>query len=62
MIDTIKIITMINQKTYSIIKSLSKVKMSYDNETGEIFYSIINDSLTGSYSSSLSIKIEEKKI
>ena len=53
---------MINQKTYSIIKSLSKVKMSYDNETGEIFYSIINDSLTGSYSSSLSIKIEEKKI
>lgn len=59
MIDTIKIISMINLKTYTIIKSLSKTKTSYDNKTGEIFYSIVNDNLSGSYSSSLSIKIGE---
>lgn len=45
MIDTIKIVSMINQETYDIIQSKSIIKTSYKNDTKEIFYKIINDSL-----------------
>lgn len=59
MIDTIKIVSMINLETYSKIKSSSIIKTSYHSATGEIFYTIINDSLPGSYSSSLSVRVGE---
>lgn len=57
MIDTIKIISMIPFDIYNKIKSKSIIKTSYHSATGEIFYTIINDSLEGSYSSNLSIRI-----
>lgn len=57
MIDTIKIVSMINFNTYNKIRNQSIVKTSYHSATGEIFYTIINDSLEGSYSSSLSIRV-----
>ena len=57
MIDTIKIVSMINFNTYNKIRNQSIVKTSYHSATGEIFYTIINDSLQGSYSSSLSIRV-----
>lgn len=59
MIDTIKIISMINEKTYNSIKAKSIVKTSYHIATGELYYSILNSSLEGSYCSSLSIRIGE---
>lgn len=59
MIDTIKIITMINEKTYKKISNNSIVKTAYNSSTGEIFYKIINDKLEGSYSSSLSVRVGE---
>lgn len=58
MIDTIKIYSMIDKKTYEIIKSKSIVKTSYHNATGEIFYNIINDHLEGSYDSRLSVRVD----
>lgn len=58
MIDTVKIYTMINKTIYDKIKSNSIVKTSYHNATGEIFYNIINDHLEGSYSSSLSVRVD----
>lgn len=57
MIDTIKIVTMINYETYKIIEELSNIKTSYDNSTGEIYYKIINDNIAGSFSSSLCVRI-----
>lgn len=57
MIDTIKIVTMINSETYKKIKENSIVKTSYHNGTGQIFYTIINDKLEGTYNSSLSIRV-----
>ena len=57
MIDTIKIISMINLKTYNKIKALSIIKTSYHSATGEIFYTVINDSIEGSYCSSLSVRV-----
>lgn len=58
MIDTVKIYTMINRDIYEKIKSNSIVKTSYHNRTGEVFYNIINDHLEGSYSSSLSVRVD----
>ena len=52
MIDTIKIISMINKSTYDKIAN-----NSYKRSTKEIFYEIINDHLEGSYSSSLSVRV-----
>ena len=57
MIDTIKIYTEIDKKTYDIIKSMSIVKSSFDNNTKQIQYEIINDHLKGSYDSSLSVRV-----
>lgn len=59
MIDTIKIVTMINLKTYKEIKENSIVKTSYHNGTGQVFYTIINDKLEGTYHSSLSVRVGE---
>lgn len=59
MIDTIKIVSMINKDIYNIIKSQSNIKTSYCIATGEVHYTIINDSLEGSYSSSLSVRVGE---
>lgn len=56
MIDTIKIYTMIDEKTYNIIKSKSTIKSSVDYSTGELHYNIINAKLVGSYDNSLNIR------
>lgn len=56
MIDTIKIYTMIDKKTYDIIKRKSTIKSSVDYSTGEIHYNIINAKLVGSYDNSLNIR------
>ena len=57
MIDTVKIFTTISSKIYKIISSSSCVKTSYSRDTGEVFYEITTDSLEGSYSSSLSVRV-----
>ena len=57
MVDTMKIVTMINEKIYKHIYSRSKINTSYNNETGEVFYKIINNNVEGSYSSSLSVRV-----
>ena len=57
MIDTIKIYTMINKKTYDKIYNNSIIKSSYNKKDGEIYYEIVNDKLEGSYSSSLSVRV-----
>lgn len=59
MIDTVKIVTMINKKIFDIIQSSSVVKSSHDNATGELFYMFLNDSCLGSYNSNLSVKVNE---
>lgn len=59
MLDTIKIVSMIPFSTFQTIQSCSNIKTSYNNATGEIHYKIINDSLEGSYSSSLSVRVGE---
>lgn len=45
MIDTIKIVTMINKSTYDHIRNNSIIKTSYKKSTKEIYYEIINDHL-----------------
>lgn len=57
MIDTIKIYTEIDKNIYNIIKSMSIVKSSIDNNTKQLQYEIINDHLKGSYDSSLSVRV-----
>ena len=57
MIDTIKIYTEIDKKTYEKIHSLSIIKTAFDNNTKDVFYEIINDHLEGSYSSKLSVRV-----
>lgn len=59
MIDTIKIYSMINKDIYKKIHNKSIIKTSYSMETGEIFYSITNDHLKGSYDTSLSVRVGE---
>ena len=57
MIDTIKIYTMINKSTYEKIYHSAIIKSSFNMGTGEIYYEIVNDSLKGSYDSSLSVRV-----
>lgn len=57
MIDTIKIISMIDYDTFNKIKNSSNIKTSYSNKTGQIFYTVINGNLQGMYNSSLSIRV-----
>lgn len=45
MIDTIKIISMIDRNTYDKISNNSIIKTSYKRSTKEIFYEIVNDHL-----------------
>lgn len=45
MIDTIKIISMIDKNTYDKISNNSIIKTSYKKSTQEIFYEIVNDHL-----------------
>lgn len=59
MIDTIKINSMIDYKIFNSIKNSSDIKTSYNNETGQVFYTIINGHLQGSFNSSLSIRVGE---
>lgn len=59
MIDTIKMVTMIPFNLYNIIQNFSNVKTSFNNETGQIHYKIVNDNIEGTYSSNLSIRIGE---
>lgn len=59
MIDTLKMITSITPKIYDIISKRSNIKTSFSRATGQIFYEIIASSLEGSYSSSLSVRVED---
>lgn len=60
MIDTTKIVTMINKAIYDKIRNNSIIKTSYKKSTREIYYEIINDHLEGSYSSSLSVRVRRR--
>lgn len=57
MIDTVKIYTMIDKNTYEKIYHSAIIKSSFNMGTGEIYYEIVNDSLKGSYDSSLSVRV-----
>lgn len=57
MIDTLKIYAEIDKETHDLIKSMSIVKSSINNNTNEILYEITNDSLVGSFDSKLSIRV-----
>lgn len=57
MIDTVKIYTMINKNIYNKIYHSSIIKSSYKLDTGEIFYEIVNDHLSGSYDNRLSVRV-----
>ena len=57
MIDTIKIYTSIDKSIFLKVYNNSIVKSSINKGSGELLYEIVNDSLEGSYSSSLSIRV-----
>lgn len=57
MIDTVKIYTMINKDIYNKIYHSAIIKSSYNLKTGEIFYEIVNDHLSGSYDNRLSVRV-----
>ena len=57
MIDTVKIYTMINKNIYNKIYHSAIIKSSYNLSTGEIFYEIVNDHLSGSYDNRLSVRV-----
>lgn len=57
MIDTVKIYTQITKELYQKIEVCQTHKMSFNKGTGELFYDITSDSLEGSYSTSLSVKV-----
>ncbi len=45
MVDTIKIISMIDKNTYDKISNNSIIKTSYKKSTQQVFYEIVNDHL-----------------
>ena len=57
MIDTVKVYTSINKDIYLKIYNTSIVKSSINKGSGELLYEIVNDSLEGSYSSKLSVRV-----
>lgn len=57
MIDTVKIYTMINKQIYNKIYHSAIIKSSYNLGTGEIFYEVVNDHLSGSYDNRLSVRV-----
>lgn len=59
MVDTIKIFSFIDKKTYEKIKYKSNIKTMFNSSDGKIYYEIINDSLKGSYDSSLSVRVDD---
>lgn len=59
MIDTVKVFTFINKKTYDKIKYNSNIKCMYNDSSKTLYYEIINSSLLGSYDSSLSVRVDE---
>ena len=61
MIDTIKIISMIDKITYNKIKEMANIKKSFNNLTKEIHYEIITDSINGAYGSNINILIGNGK-
>lgn len=58
MIDTIKIYCEIDKTIYDKISDFSIVKSAVNRESGELLYSITNSHLEGSYSSSLSVRVD----
>lgn len=59
MIDTVKIYTIITKEIYEVIKYRSDINTKYNKGTGELYYEIITDSLSGSYDSRLSVKVSD---
>lgn len=59
MIDTVKILTKISNKVADVISETSKIKMAFNRATGVLEYEIITSSLEGSYSSSLSCRVDD---
>lgn len=59
MIDTIKIYTIITKEIYDVIKYCSDINTKYNKGTGELYYEIVTDSLTGSYDGRLSVKVSD---
>lgn len=57
MIDTVKIVSMVDRNVYNKIYNKSIIKTSYSQDTGEIFYTITNDHLKGSYDTKLSVRV-----
>lgn len=57
MIDTVKIYCPISDKIYNKIHFFSNIKTMFNRSSGEIFYEITSDSLEGSYSSKLSVRL-----
>lgn len=57
MIDTVKIYTAIDSEIYEEVYNNSIVKSSINKKDGELLYEVINDSLEGSYSSKLSVRV-----
>lgn len=58
MIDTVRIFTQIDEKTFLKIKSSSVTSCRFRENTREIFYEISSDNLKGSYDSSLFIRAD----
>lgn len=56
MIDTVKIYCSVSKEIYLQIYNNSIVKSSINRKDGELLYEIVNDSLEGSYASSLSVR------
>lgn len=59
MIDTVKIYTIITKEIYDVIKYQSDINTKYNKGTGELYYEIITDSLTGSHDGNLSVKVSD---
>lgn len=57
MIDTVKIYSQITKELYQKIEFCQTHKMSFNKSTGEIFYDVTSDSLPGSYSTNLSVRV-----
>lgn len=59
MIDTIKIYTAIDKKTYDKLKLKCNIKTSYNIEKRLSYYEIITDKLEGSFDSNISVTVDD---
>lgn len=57
MIDTVKIYSQITKELYQKIEFCQIHKVSFKKSSGEIFYDVTSDSLEGSYSTNLSVRV-----